>query len=515
MKTLSLLAVLCILCTLTADSQWFEQTSPTTKTLYSVSVVDNSIAWACGREGTIIRTTNGGADWTIISPGYFQDYQHFWSIYAMDDMTAFAAYSQLGGIGDATEVYKTTDGGTTWTLVFQQTGGWVMDIKMFTPDEGFLYTSPLNEYWRFFYTTNGGNSWQLINEYQESIINETGHFNSSFFSGTDVWFGSNSTNLYHSSDNGYTWAHVPVTTQNIYSVWFNTANWGLLAGDNHLERTTDGGSTWGQTTGQPSIDSSSSIFGTDTRWWVGNQNHIYYSDDNVIFWNTQYSAPSGRYMEIAGARNGNLIIGVRSNGGISAYMYPVPVELSSFTAEASNDNVILNWRTASETNNRGFILQRSKIDLPDLRRSDWKEIGFVEGKGTTTDENSYSYRDQNLGAGLYSYRIIQVDFDGTRTKAGEVNVEVASHIQEYSLAQNYPDPFNPSTSIQYSIPRDGFVSLKVYNAAGEEVKTLVNESKTAGNYKLTFNASGLPSGIYFYRIQSGGYTSVKKMILLR
>ncbi len=515
MKTLSLLIFLCLILTFPANSQWFEQTSPTTKPLYSVSVVDNSVAWACGREGTIIRTTNGGADWTIISPGYFQDYQHFWSIYALDAQTAFAVYSQLGGIGDITEVYKTTNGGTTWTIVFEQTGGWVMDIEMFTQDNGFLYTSPLNGYWRFFNTTDGGSTWQLITQYQESIILEMGHFNSSFFSGTEVWFGSNSTNVYHSTDNGYTWAHVPVTTQNIYSVWFNTPDWGLLAGDNYLERTTDGGSNWGQTTGQPSIDSSSSIFGTDTRWWVGNQNHIYYSDDNVIFWNTQYSAPSGRYMEIAGARNGNLIIGVRNNGGISAYMYPVPVELSSFTVAAANDNVMLNWKTASEINNRGFVIQRSKIELQEYKRSDWREIGFVEGKGTTTEENYYSYSDKSLEAGIYSYRLIQVDLDGTRTKAGEINVEVAPPVKSYSLAQNYPNPFNPSTKIEYSIPADGFVTLKVYNAAGEEVKRLISKNKAAGSYNVTFDASGLPSGIYFYRLQSGTYTSVKKMILLR
>jgi photosystem II stability/assembly factor-like uncharacterized protein len=516
MKTLPLLILVCLLLSFPANSQWVEQTSPTTKPLYSVSVVDNSVAWACGRAGTIIRTTDGGTNWTIISPGYFQDYQHFWSIFALDAQNALAAYSQLGGIGDITEVYKTTNGGSSWAIVFEQTGGWVMDMYMFSPNEGFLYTSPLNGYWRFFHTSDAGYTWQLINEYQESIILEQGHWNSSFFSGTDVWFGSNSTNIYHSHDNGYTWAHVPVTTQNIYSVWFNNSNWGLLAGDGHLERTTDGGNTWGQTTGQPNIDSSSSIYGVDTRWWVGNQNHIYYSDDNVIFWNTQYSAPSGRYMEIAGARNGNLIIGVRGNGGISAYMYPVPVELSSFTAKSDDDGVILNWKTATETNNRGFRIERRRVeDIGYSKSAEWKDIGFVEGKGTTTDVSSYSYTDRNLVAGLFSYRLIQEDFDGTVTKAGEVNVEVTPQIKKYSLAQNYPNPFNPTTNIVYSLHQDGFVSLKVYNAAGEEVKRLVNGNETAGRYNLNFNASGLPSGIYFYRLESGGFTSVKKMILLR
>ena len=84
-----------------------------------------------------------------------------------------------------------------------------------------------------------------------------------------------------------------------------------------------------------------------------------------------------------------------------------------------------------------------------------------------------------------------------------------------SIAGNYPNPFNPSTKIIYTISELSKVILKVFNLLGEEVTTLVNEEKIAGNYSIEFNAASLPSGVYFYQLKAGEYTSVKKMILLK
>ena len=86
---------------------------------------------------------------------------------------------------------------------------------------------------------------------------------------------------------------------------------------------------------------------------------------------------------------------------------------------------------------------------------------------------------------------------------------------DFALSQNYPNPFNPSTKITYALPRSGNVVLKVYNEIGKEVSTLVNEFKNAGTYEITFDASKLTSGIYFYRLTAGGFTSVKRMVLLK
>lgn len=88
-------------------------------------------------------------------------------------------------------------------------------------------------------------------------------------------------------------------------------------------------------------------------------------------------------------------------------------------------------------------------------------------------------------------------------------------IKNYALFENYPNPFNPSTTIKYQLPQDGFVSLKVFDALGREVKTLANEFKAKGYYTINFDCSGLSSGIYFYQLKSGNFISTKKMVLTK
>ncbi|MDH3268880.1 MAG: T9SS type A sorting domain-containing protein [Ignavibacteria bacterium] len=194
----------------------------------------------------------------------------------------------------------------------------------------------------------------------------------------------------------------------------------------------------------------------------------------------------------------------------------IPVELTSFTADANGNDVILSWQTATETNNSGFDILREVYPANGrAQNNNWNKIGFIEGHGTTTQENNYSYADKNLGPGRYSYRLVQIDFDGTRTESEEVNVEIENQLTEYSLMQNYPNPFNPSTIIQFSIPESGNIKLEVYNSLGSEVASLLNDYQEAGNYKITFDASDLSSGIYYYRLTSNGFNEIKKMILLK
>jgi hypothetical protein len=98
---------------------------------------------------------------------------------------------------------------------------------------------------------------------------------------------------------------------------------------------------------------------------------------------------------------------------------------------------------------------------------------------------------------------------------GMQNEETEEIPTSYSLVQNFPNPFNPTTTIQFSLPQAGDVSLKIYNLLGEEVKTLVNEYKEIGNHSVQFNANNLASGIYFYRLQAENFVETKKMILLK
>ena len=192
--------------------------------------------------------------------------------------------------------------------------------------------------------------------------------------------------------------------------------------------------------------------------------------------------------------------------GIMVYTI-VPVELRSFTAEIKDNTIILNWQTITELNNSGF-------DIEKLSSDGWKKIGFVKGNGSTTGQQSYSFLDENVIAGKQSYRLKQIDYDGTYRIYGPVEVDYTG-VLTYELEQNYPNPFNPVTTIHYQLPADGMVTIKVYDIIGREVKTLVNDFKTKGRYEINFDASGLSSGIYIYQIISGSYKALRKMLLTK
>jgi len=192
---------------------------------------------------------------------------------------------------------------------------------------------------------------------------------------------------------------------------------------------------------------------------------------------------------------------------------PLPVELSSFAANVFERDVALEWSTATETNNMGFEVERNFND------GAFAKIGFVNGNGTTTEPKEYSYIDRDLPVGVYAYRLRQIDMDGVSKYSDEIEVNMTSP-GEYSLGRNFPNPFNPSTTIDFSLMSDGQVTLKLYNALGQEVKTLVSGNYTAGTYKIDFDGSGLNSGVYFYSLEASGvdgsnYFATKKMILMK
>ena len=186
----------------------------------------------------------------------------------------------------------------------------------------------------------------------------------------------------------------------------------------------------------------------------------------------------------------------------------IPVELTSFTALVNESDVTLSWITASELNNSGFYVERRNGN------ESWNNLGFVEGQGTTTEKQSYTFMDKNLVSGIYNYRLKQIDNDGSFEYSKVIEVDLGMPM-EFSLSQNYPNPFNPLTKIRYSIPKSSNVIIKVFDILGNEIGTLINEEKPIGNYEVDFNSSGLPSGLYFYRLLAGDFVQIRKMILLK
>lgn len=187
-----------------------------------------------------------------------------------------------------------------------------------------------------------------------------------------------------------------------------------------------------------------------------------------------------------------------------------PVELISFTAAVNNAEVLLHWSTATEINNYGFNIERR-----DVNSFNWQKIGFVAGSGTSNVPKEYSFTDNKLPSGKYSYRLKQIDRDGQFKYSEIANVNITTTPIKFGIDQNYPNPTNPSTTISFAIPTRSHVTLTVFNTLGQKVAELENAEKDAGPYNVTFDVSGLASGVYLYRMEAGSFVQTRKLVVVK
>ncbi len=194
---------------------------------------------------------------------------------------------------------------------------------------------------------------------------------------------------------------------------------------------------------------------------------------------------------------------------IDNFNTPTPVELTTFTASAIDNSVELYWESATEINNLGYEIERTINN-----DNNWTKIGFVDGNGTTSEKRSYNYIDKNpVGGTVFNYRLKQIDNDGSYTYYDAVEVHFLP--TEYSLLQNFPNPFNPTTKIRFSVVETQNVKLKIFNALGEEVETVINKEFNPGYHEIDFSGSSLASGMYIYQLEAGSFTDARKMMLLK
>lgn len=483
---------------LNINAQWFAQESGTTDLLYAIKFVDNNNGWVTNLNGTkLFHTTNGGTDWFVQ-----KDFGTpvIWNFTFINDSIGYI-YSH----GGPAHLLKTTDGGTTWQTIhtFSAT---VDDLKFYSENTGWCLEFELTSY--LSRTTNGGVDWQGFDYFNsfDGFLGRVGLIDENtvivpgeYFTGEYI--------IFKTTDGGTTWTEIPVNYELLGGrIQFVTPNIGWIEDSGNLYKTTDGGYNWEF---QVSTHYDFFFINENVGWYLDN-NQINKTTDGGLTWITQNSGTNNTLYTINFLDQNNGWVSGDSGTIIYSPNGGTPVELTLFKAEASGNNIFLNWETATETNNRGFEIQRSKVGS---LKTEWQKVGFVNGSGTTTEQHSYSFKDENLQSGKYSYRLKQVDFDGTYKYSDIVEAEVAP--SAFSLSQNYPNPFNPATSFQYTVGKRQIVTLKVYDVLGKKVATLVNEEKSAGNYRVKFDGSNLASGIYFYQLNAGSYTATKKLILLK
>lgn len=518
------------------------------------------IVWRDNRSGNFYdiyykRSTDGGVSWSADTRLSLVAFNEWSPSIAVQGSTIHIVYR--GGSGNGEMFYKrSTDAGTSWEAEIQLSSNSDYPSKPCISISG----SAVHVVWvdsrdgndEIYYkrSTDAGLSWEadirLTNNSFGSSSPSVAASNSDVHI---VWMdipGSGDYEIYykHSSDAGLSWGTDMQLTNNpslssapsisvsdlfINVVWFDQRD-----GNNEIyyKRSIDGGLNWEidtRLTNNPGDSWYASLSVSDSAVHVVWMDHrdgyseTYYklSTDAGVNWgvdtrltnsNSDFYGFRGPFVSTSLSmvhviwndfRDGNYEIYYKRNPTGN----PIPVELTSFIANVSEDKVNLNWSTATETNNSGFNIERSN-------GSDFKAIGYVAGHGTTTEKQNYSFIDDNVSNGNYSYRLKQIDFDGSYEYSDTIEVEVTTPL-EFSLEQNYPNPFNPSTVIGYQLPLAGNVVVKVFDVLGNEVATLVNEEKGRGIYSVNFDASQLASGIYFYHLQAGFYVQTRKMILIK
>lgn len=431
-------------------------------------------------------------------------------------------------------IYRTTNGGATWNsstsgLSSSEAKAWVAPIIAHPDQNGVFFTARQ----RVYRSSNNGGSWTAVS----SNVNGTNAVRELAISKTNpnIMFATSSALVFKSTNAGASWTNVsgglPNKTINSVYVHPNNENEVFLTfsgfGTSKVYRSTDGGNGWMNIHGNLPDSPVNDIFiytddptapqtyfaATDIGVFLTRDNGVTWEDmdnglPNTVIKHLDYS-PSTKMLRA----------GTHGRGVYEAFIdFTVPVELSSFTLSTKENIISLKWETSTETNNRGFEIERK------FKNDDWQIIGFVNGSGTTTEKQSYAFNDdlnEKYYEGKILYRLKQIDYDGSYEYSEQVAADVSLLPQTVELLQNYPNPFNPETTIKFAIPNSSKVILNIYNSLGEKTAELLNGFRAPGIHQAVFNAEQFSSGIYYYELvvqeEATGkvFKEMKKSILMK
>jgi len=449
-------------------AQWRLQTTfGGNPALVSVKAVSRDVAWIAGFSGTVYRTTDGGENW-IPTATKASTTEALACIEALDASTAFAGGGGAGWSGGNTKIYRTTNGGQSWQAVYTATGpnsfwNW---IHFFDSQNGIAQSDPPVAGGNFLIvkTTDGGTTWTPIANPPDANTNEYGVFNGfHFYDNLNGWFatghppfvsGGNAGRVFRTTDGGNTWtAYASGNGETVNAVHFVSPLVGIRTSDTapFLTRSVDGGQTWTPVSGLPVADIHQMIAATGVNAPGINQLWVYGEADAPFILSSTDGGATWQQQTIGGA--------------VVDPMY----HMSAVSFGASSDSV----HTFGIT-----------FDIASLARGG-QVFNYRERLGFVTSVN-----------------------------------EQSSLPLEYTLLQNYPNPFNPETRIRFQLAKPDRVALKIYNTLGQSVRTLVDEFMPAGSFEVLWdgkdgNGHRMPSGVYLYRIETGGLVQSKKMLMLQ
>lgn len=414
MKHIFILTILLTLfcCNLYSDT-WVELTSGVSVSLNSVSAIDDNNVWVCGNNGAVLRSTNGGTNWTNVTGAPIPGTLALTNIFGMDANTALVT----GSTATATFVYRTSNAGTNWVQVFTQANGFIDAILMGNAVAGFMVGDPVpatGGRWSLWGTVNGGLTWDSTAFNLPQNGTEAGYNNCFYFDPVSqaVWFGTSNTRIYKST-NLILWFSQPTTGQiNSYALWFNSSTNGMMGGTGMMF-SSNAGTTWTATTSAlPGTANVSGVTGSGTNWWVVRQaSTVYFTANDGGGWSTAYTAPAGNYLHIVKSRSGAMTLyGVRNNGGISkgtnllVGLVPVVSEVPKYFNLKQNYPNPFNPATKILF---GIPAGSSNTQSVQLKVYDelGREVAILVNENLTPGTYEVNFDASNLSSGVYYYRL--------------------------------------------------------------------------------------------------------------
>lgn len=452
-----------------------------------VSFCDNQNGYVVGTQGLIAKSSNGGNSFSVQTSSYTGDVNE---VSTVSPSLAFAAAKQG-------TVLRTTDG-NNWTVLNTGIGNTIELLGIDFPNNNYGWVAGTNG--TVYKTTNSGETW-----FNQTITTTSLLWDMDFVDTLYGWIVGTGEKIFATTDGGNTWTEqFSGGGLGLYGVSFINRDLGIAAGTSgNTYYTTNGGITWNPANTPP----GNTVWGVDYKQTATGSialaacasGYVYKSTDGGINWTAMPRYTISTFDDVCFSDAANAWI-VGNSGLVLKYFEPgnVPVELVSFTLQNSAQGVLINWITATETNAKEFLLYRKR----ETEKS-FSIIHRVPASGNSLKEITYSFLDAD-NFGKVSYRLVQTDFDGTEhilVDNKEINIVTSD---DFLLLNNYPNPFNPETTLRFVLMTETVIKIELINSLGEIITEFPEELYPAGNHNVTVNFSNLGSGMYFARFSAYG-----------